>query len=251
LAEVLAASSDRFFKGSRLRLLEIQADGALDGAAPGPSGAPPLPGFGAEGCRVLSLGLARPNLQLCVLNLEHDSITDDMFMPHLAHGLAACATLRRLSLAHNELGPPSSSLLADLLRPTALCKLEQMNLASNRLGGQGLLNLSDGIGASAHLKHLSLADNGIDTECGSALQMLVEGLDANSSLESLDLDRNHVGSQNVAMLLPILAKKIQLKRFRVTERIDPLVMANLCSLLKTRNEKSKKKKGGKRAKKKK
>jgi NAD(P)-dependent dehydrogenase (short-subunit alcohol dehydrogenase family) len=138
--------------------------------------------LGADGGQLVARAIPRcPSLR--VLDLAQTGI--GAALPMLAEAVASHASLRRVYLSGNDLGPDHVAALALLLGPGS--PVRALYLSANRLGDEGIARLAPALASNRDLQVLSLGSNGL-TSAGAAL--LHEALQEHPSLQALDLGRS-------------------------------------------------------------
>jgi Ran GTPase-activating protein (RanGAP) involved in mRNA processing and transport len=218
-------------------------------------------GIGARGAAALGAALDRTgNKSVGVLRLDANrTLAEEEAAPlaALCRGLRTNATLRQLSLTYCDLPPAAGAALASFVG-SGKNALERLDLKGNCLGPAGLLALAPAVGASKTLKQLDLFDNGMgmfpssfeteeESESRPAFEALADALSQNATLETLDIDQNHLNPIDVEALIKGLANNKTLTTLLVDSNLDKELFAAL-----SRSGGGKKKKGkGKKKKKKK
>lgn len=139
--------------------------------------------LGDEGVEALSIGL-RKSTSLATLNLADNGI-GPTGATALASALAVSASLTSVTTARNEIGDGASQLSAAVL---ANAKIEKFN-------GIPIMEMR----TDSHTTELNLNSNGM----GAAGAMVVAALlPAMSSITSIDLSFNSIGSRGATALAP-------------------------------------------------
>ena len=204
--------------------------------------------IGPRGCAALGAALdcvGEPGpSKVVALDLANNEMIGDEGAEALCLGLRSNTVLKRLHLPFCNVGAAGARAIAQAIcMPTG--KLEHLMLTGNRLGAEGLRNLSDGLRRSKALQVLDVSDNRISGEV-ELLAHFAHALTVNKSLTSIKMHYNHIGIEGASVLQPALtAENKQINQFWVdstlpTEIFDTLYRAGGAA------GKGKKKKGKKK-----
>jgi len=165
-------------------------------------------GLGVRACEYLGVSLkARRTTHLKILRLDHNPAIGAQGVARLAEGLYFNSLLTTLSLAYCDIGNEGGVFLANILQ-TRDIGIKTLNLEGNRLERDGVMTLSQGLLVNRSLTSLSLACNafggggqpGARSEEFDAVRFIVGGMQACTTLKTVNLDGNLIGSQGVALL---------------------------------------------------
>ncbi|GLC42550.1 hypothetical protein PLESTB_001112800 [Pleodorina starrii] len=189
--------------------------------------------FSSEVLRQFSLALGTQGHMIVILALDHNQL-GDLGAKLLAAGIKRCKPLQQLSLSHCGIGPEGATALAAAFRPdpNALLadlqpKLKVLNLGHNPLCAPGLAALAGSLIHMVSLKVLLLADVDVVSEAADleALSALADCLAANTNIDQVDIDGNHIGDSGAKALLPFLREQKHIRKFRLTPRLSRETLA--------------------------
>jgi len=144
--------------------------------------------IGRGGCEELAKGIAA-NSSLTDLNLE-DNLIDDVALNTLAANIAQKPLLSVLNLNGNHIGPEGAAALVQHLSNPERGPLPHLNLARNRLGDAGAIQLAAFLKANTTLKEVNLSGNEIGDEGAKAVAQAL----TRSSVVRIDLSHNNIGA---------------------------------------------------------
>lgn len=197
--------------------------------------------IGPQGAQYLGRALTQ-NETVKVLNLDFNKLGDEG-AANLGDGLKWNSTLQKLSLKYNDIGAVGGECIAKFVVRSSSVK--ELSLRGNTLGPQGVMHISKALAKNAYLTKIDLADTGfgIDLECIEALR---DGIEANDSLESVDINLNSLVPAGLQLLVDVLKMKPQLVEFQIYERISETIFKDALDAVQNniKTMKKKKKKGG-------
>mmetsp|Transcript_5633 Transcript_5633/g.8266 ORF Transcript_5633/g.8266 Transcript_5633/m.8266 type:complete len:362 (-) Transcript_5633:1824-2909(-) len=235
---VSALASILQFGGKQLQLTYLEL---LDSDV-GPMGALALG-------KALSVGM---NASLMTLNLDFNTKLGSSGAKCLCSGLQTNSTLKKLSMKHCSIDDAAGEALSKMLSFSKLA-IASLDLTSNRLGGRGLLLMSQGLLENKNLASLRLTDNGIASSeidiC--ALKSFSTVLRDHPKLNAVDLLYNPLGSSGGRVLLNALGPtNKRITTFKVDINLESdLYKALYRSPTSKKGSKNKKKKSKKKKKK--
>lgn len=211
-------------------------------------------GISIRGANALGSSLSfGHNISLLTLKLDYNQTLGDDGLVALCRGLRTNMSLRQLHLQFCNLTAASGHALADLLA-NSRSALEVLNVAGNRLTGQGVHVLcTKGLVVNTKCETLNLSDNLIDQ-----LDEDLVGLTAlrdclmtpTNGLTSVDLMYNRIGERGGLVLVEALESEgCKIKEFLVDLTLPMPLFEKLFK--KAGGKKGKKGKGGKKGGKKK
>jgi|Dee2metaT_26_FD_contig_31_3059445_length_1361_multi_8_in_0_out_0_1 hypothetical protein len=168
--------------------------------------------IGPSGCLALGKSLAIGwNRSLLNLKLDYNTRIGSDGVAALCRGLRTNLTLRQLHLPYCKIDERGAAALADMLSADkrnpndgSPAGLTFLNLQGNRLGDQGLQNLSRGLALNKALVKLNLADNMIGTNPDdlAAVKEFADALMVTGPvLEDVSLNYNHLAVPAVTDIL--------------------------------------------------
>jgi len=157
--------------------------------------------LGDKGCEYLGKGL-RLNLTLEDLNLSGNKIANEGAWS-LGNSLTKMTGIKYLKMARNHIGNYGGEKLARKIR-----NMRVVDLTRNKLGNEAAESIARSLAKSDTLKELYLSHNDI----GIAGKTLAEGLEANQSLEILEITDNVFGGLAVDEILQFVETTRNLKR---------------------------------------
>lgn len=178
--------------------------------------------IGPEGCEALGT-VINVSSKLEHLDIRGNNLTSTDARK-VFKAVAGSVSLKKLGLAHNKLGPDGMSLLSKALERNtyltvldiamneigaagAACiasvlgnttsSLRSINMYGNHLGPEGLRHIFKAMQQNKELRALNIGNNnGMDAMCGDLGDML----DANSTLEDLDIRLNSISGIGIKEL---------------------------------------------------
>ncbi|XP_048051941.1 NACHT, LRR and PYD domains-containing protein 12-like isoform X4 [Megalobrama amblycephala] len=156
--------------------------------------------IGDEGLMLLSDGLKDPHCKLEKLRLDNCNITAEGCAA-LTSALRSNSHLRELDLYENKIGDKGLKLLSDGLKDPH-CKLEKLMLWYCDITAESCAALASALRSNSHLRELDLTENKIG---GQGLMLLSDGLkDPHCKLEILTLDNCDITAVGCAALASAL-----------------------------------------------
>ncbi|XP_048011232.1 NACHT, LRR and PYD domains-containing protein 3-like isoform X1 [Megalobrama amblycephala] len=162
--------------------------------------------IGDGGLTLLSDGLKDPHCKLEKLTLWNCNITDEGCAA-LASALRSNSHLRELDLTENKLGCRGLTLLSDGLKDPH-SKLEKLKLYDCGITAEGGAALATTLRSNSHLRELDLTWNKIG---GGGLILLSDGLDPHCKLEKLMLRYCNITTVGCAALASALRSNSHLR----------------------------------------
>ncbi|XP_051772171.1 NACHT, LRR and PYD domains-containing protein 3-like isoform X5 [Ctenopharyngodon idella] len=183
--------------------------------------------IGGRGLTLLSDGLKDPHCKLEKLWFFHCNITAEGCAA-LASALRSNSHLRELSLSGNKIGDKGLMLLSDGLKDP-YCKLEKLRLFDCDITAGGCAALTSALRSNSHLRELDLTQNKIG---GRGLMLLSDGLkDPHCKLEKLRLFDCDITSEGCAALASALRSNSHLRELDLSEnKIEHGSVKNLSAL---------------------
>ncbi|XP_048020981.1 NACHT, LRR and PYD domains-containing protein 12-like [Megalobrama amblycephala] len=167
--------------------------------------------IGGAGLKLLSDGLKDPHCKLEKLRLRYCDITAEGCAA-LASALRSNSHLRELDLTQNKIGGTGLMLLSDGLKDLH-CKLEK--LCNCDITDEGCAALASALRSNSHLRELSLSENKIG---GRGLTLLSDGLkDPHCKLEKLLLFNCNITAEGCAALASALRSNSHLRELYLFE----------------------------------
>ncbi|KAL9188584.1 hypothetical protein ACHAXT_006962 [Thalassiosira profunda] len=177
--------------------------------------------IGKDGClalgRALCVGM---NRTLVTLILDFNPLGSNG-VAALCKGLSTNSTLKKLSLKHCSIDDEGGRPIGDMLRFKRLAVIS-LDLTSNSLGGNGLIDICQGLKENTCLKTFRFGDNALghtDVDL-QALEALATVLASHPAIVGVDLLHNRIGSKGGSLLLPALQANKQLTEFKVDTSLD-------------------------------
>ncbi|XP_051729705.1 NACHT, LRR and PYD domains-containing protein 12-like isoform X1 [Ctenopharyngodon idella] len=169
--------------------------------------------IGGRGLTLLSDGLKDPHCKLEKLWFFHCNITAEGCAA-LASALRSNSHLRELSLSGNKIGDKGLMLLSDGLKDP-YCKLEKLRLFDCDITAGGCAALTSALRSNSHLRELDLTQNKIG---GRGLMLLSDGLkDPHCKLQKLRLFDCDITSEGCAALASALRSNSHLRELDLSE----------------------------------
>jgi len=131
---------------------------------------------------------------LTTVEIRENNVDSDTLRT-ICLGLTHCKDLDTLFLESNKIGSAGGMVLAQLLRTNP--KLAYLDLKSNELDDDAVIDLCTGIGPDSNLRELSLSQNKLHGEAYAALGHM---LSLNTNLNILELDGGMPQSSGVSSL---------------------------------------------------
>lgn len=165
-----------------------------------------------------------PCYSLRVLDLQATGM-NDAIGARVVRAISGCRSLQTLSLAQNRLGKATcralrkvlggrlgavgdgagdgedtNALLLDPRLQKKVVRIESLNLAGNRIGGEAAVLLFEGVRVNPYLVELNLQENSLGscpspTKRQAGVEALCACLASNPALRHLDVGRNHLDSK--------------------------------------------------------
>eukprot|EP01060_Flectonema_neradi_P020675 TRINITY_DN2819_c0_g2_i1.p1 TRINITY_DN2819_c0_g2~~TRINITY_DN2819_c0_g2_i1.p1 ORF type:complete len:400 (+),score=52.76 TRINITY_DN2819_c0_g2_i1:78-1202(+) len=203
-------------------------------------------GITSKGCGYIGRSLTQ-NECLKYLNLSHNRDISDDGVIALGDGLKWNSTLEILKLEYCGIGwRGGEDIGRNIVRASSI---KELHLKGNHLGAKGVQAISQALAKNMTLLHLDISDNcfGIHLD---AIESLRDGIEANDTLTSVDLNLNSIVPAGVTMLLEVLRTKQKIEVFHIYERVESDIFEQIIQETKAHAEKKKKgnKKGGKKKK---
>ncbi|XP_051763715.1 NACHT, LRR and PYD domains-containing protein 12-like isoform X4 [Ctenopharyngodon idella] len=169
--------------------------------------------IGDEGLMLLSDGLKDPHCKLEKLKLYDCNITDEGCAA-LTSALRSNSHLRELNLSDDKIGDGGLTLLSDGLQDPH-CKLEKLTLYDCNITAEGCAALTSALRSNSHLRELGLSQSKIG---GRGLMLLSDGLkDPHCKLENLMLYDCNITAEGCAALASALRSNSQLRELNLSE----------------------------------
>eukprot|EP01027_Heterolobosea_sp_BB2_P013381 GEZU01019299.1.p1 GENE.GEZU01019299.1~~GEZU01019299.1.p1 ORF type:complete len:137 (-),score=23.68 GEZU01019299.1:127-537(-) len=110
--------------------------------------------------------------------------------------------------------------------------LRSLDLQGNAIGSKGVIAISEALRRNDRLESINLADNCFGHDM-LALESLRAGLEENNTLKDVNLHLNSMLPEGVTMLLAVLKNKKNIQEFKIYERIDKEIFADLMDTVKS------------------
>ncbi|XP_067260695.1 ribonuclease inhibitor-like isoform X6 [Chanodichthys erythropterus] len=169
--------------------------------------------IGDEGLTLLSDGLKDPHCKLETLRLSYCNITAEGCAA-LTSALRSNSHLRELDLSDNKIGGEGLTLLSDGLKDLH-CKLEKLTLFDCNITTEGCAALTSALRSNSHLREVDLSENKIGDE---GLTLLSDGLKyPHCKLEKLKLYDCNIADEGCAALTSALRSDSHLRELNLSD----------------------------------
>ena len=179
-------------------------------------------GIGVYDCRALG-ELLSSSSTLTTLDISNNNLTPEA-LHLLFNGLQHNSTLESLALSFNPLG--SGGAVA-LLKSRVAHNLRSLQLRETGIGEEDCQSLGELLTSSTRLKFFDIGQNSLPP---NAMQLIVSGLQYNTTLQELNMKGNSLGSEAaVSLLKSRLAHRLRRVGLTLTGVEDCQVLGELLS----------------------
>lgn len=187
------------------------------------------------------------NTTLTTLSLDYNQNLKSEGIAALCRGLRTNSTLKHLSAQYCSIDSQGAENIAEMLS-FKRSSLVSLHLTGNRIGGKGLVKLSQGLSQNGTLAELNIADNGIRFSADdiAGLEAFGSAIATHPSLVAINLVHNCLGNNGGRVLVPSVSTNKKIESFKVDPAsvLDEQVYnaLNRCPSKAKKKGKSKKKK---------
>ncbi|KAF0701209.1 Aste57867_8283 [Aphanomyces stellatus] len=165
---------------------------------------------GVKGYMKLNAVLDNAALHLKVLNLSNNNLGDQS-VSALVRALLKRCTLTTLDLSHNKVFH-SATILGELLRVKS--SLTRLDLSWNQIRGEPACQLVQSMVENNTLVDLVLSDNSLGNSGGADIQLAASLLE-NKTLRRLNISNNHIKGRSIFVFVDVCSKNTTLESLNV------------------------------------